>query len=132
MSKQLVKSVKAMIVAKLVVLIVAAFLGGFSFGSFFNFTAACITAYLCARVTEPSWDRVIALSGPFAAYWLLSTFILPDLFPARMSALQLAGVIFVFGVPLDAFQWNLPKLPRKQRYGLVKRDDIIDAEVVDD
>lgn len=132
MSKQLVKSVKAMIVAKLVVLVVAASLGGFSFGSFFNFTAACITAYLCARATEPSWGRVVALSGPFAAYWLLSTFILPELFPARMSALQLAGVIFVFGVPLDAFQWALPKLPKRQRYGLVKRDDIIDAEVVDD
>lgn len=121
-----------MIVAKLVVLVVALSIGGFSFGSLLNFTAACITAYLYARATEPSWGRVIALSGPFAVYWLLSTFILPDLFPARMSALQLVGVLFVFGVPLDAFQWNLPKLQRKQRYGLVKRDGIIDAEVVDD
>ena len=126
------RSVKTMFVIKLIVFVIAASIGGFSFGSLFNFIVACITAYLCARATEPSWGRVVALSGPFAAYWALSTFILPDLFPAKVSALQLAGVIFVFGVPLDAFQWNLPRLPKRERYDVAKRtDDIIDADIVD-
>ena len=133
MSKQLVKSVKTMIVVKLIVFVTAAVIGSFSVGSIFVFLAACCAGFAMVKVVEPGWGRVTALLPPFGALWLLSTFLLPGTFHAVTSALQLLALAFVFGVPLDAIEYPVQAVRRKQTHALAKRDDtIIDAEVVDD
>ena len=121
-----------MIIVKLIVLVIAACIGGFSFGSLFNFAVACVAGFVLVGAVDPGWGRVTALLPPLAVYWLLSTFILPDIFRWQLSLFQLIALAFVFGVPLDAFPFDIPDQPKKKSHALAKRDDqILDAEIVD-
>ena len=121
-----------MIIAKFIVFVVAAFIGGFSFGPLFNTAIACVAGFILLGAVEPGWGRVIALAPPLGLFWLVSSFFLPGLFPWGTGLLQVLAFIFVFGVPLDVFPCDTPRRPKRSRALVLRDDDVIDAEIIDD
>ena len=123
-----------MIILKIVALIAAACLGGFSFGSLFNFLVSCVAGFILLGAVEPGWGRVIALLSPLGLFWLFSSLLLPGVFHFWSGLFQMLLMVFVFGVPLDSLPFDVPDRPRKRSRALVVRDEdrILDAEIVDD
>lgn len=123
-----------MIILKIVAFIAAACIGGFSFGSLFNFTVACVAGFVLLGAVEPGWGRVIALTPPLGLFWLFSSFFLPDIFHFWSGLFQMILMVFIFGVPLDSLPFDVPDVNRKRSHALVVRDEdrILDAEIIDD
>lgn len=131
MSKKLVKSVKTLIFIKLSVLIIASVLCCVSLGCLIMLFAGCVVGYMAATCLEPGLERFCALVPPYAACWAIGVLLMPWLFQPVLCTLQLVILAFVFGVPLD-FIHRDTGITFAGGHHIARKDDVIDAEIVDD
>lgn len=92
-------SAKAVVVAKLVVLVMVALISVFLSGAIYSFVLPCLVSLLLVWMIESVWGRVVALSAVFCIFLWVAILSGPSVL---LVVLQWAAVIFVFGAPLDA------------------------------
>lgn len=130
MSKKLVKSVKTLIYIKLAMLAVAGLLCCVSLGALIMLFAGCCVGCVAASCLKAGWERFFSMIPSFAACWAIGVLMVPWMFPPVICALQLCIVAFVFGVPLDCVH-RYTGITYAGGHHMVKKDDVIDAEIVD-
>lgn len=140
MSQQVVKSVKLMLILKLCTAI--AVLGIMLFTPFLLsvLTIGIFLVVLCSVNTagmKAGFGRVFLLAVGCGVQWLVLSILFSDT-EIMKTGLIYAGLIGIFGVPLDALEgvmWLIPDSPvrcRKLQKYRKSGPEIVDAEIVDD
>jgi len=138
MSRNTVKSVKLMLVLKLIAVLAVAGIAFFTplAATIVTVVVACVVSRAAVSCTKPGFDRAFLMLIGCALQGIVLA-ILPG-FPLLQTGLMYAGLVFVFGVPLDSLEGVF------QAFGYARRrshavqtyrrsgPEVVDAEVIDD